>query len=295
MSGLHFTYRQEPLEKELYQGDVLSRTPELEDVLREVHPHYFRRTSNSHFLVLTQSCDLVRRGGKPCDARYISIAPVRPLAVLTERQIQRFQIPSLSDESPVCSERDRNRFHQFLERLFNNNEAEFFFLRRAVDRGLGEDSCAFLALSIAIKSELHYDTCVRAKVLELGDSFRAKLGWLVGQMYSRVGTEDWTPSTLQREIDEILRGAAIWVPEKELKVLRRDADDWRAANHAKPMTIGVIRQLLEDQPRVRDQVVDRVMKLLRDYFSEAFVANPRLEVKLESRMKSDEQINKLVP
>ena len=58
---------------------------------------------------------------------------------------------------------------------------------------MNEDYCAFLHLSIAVKAELHYDTLKAARVLQLTDSFQHKLGYLVGSMYSRVGTEDWIP------------------------------------------------------------------------------------------------------
>ncbi|BAC47429.1 bsr2164 [Bradyrhizobium diazoefficiens USDA 110] len=41
-----------------------------------------------------------------------------------------------------------------------------------------------------MKADLHLATCVAAKILQLTDTFQAKLGWLVGQMYSPVGTQD---------------------------------------------------------------------------------------------------------
>lgn len=50
---------------------------------------------------------------------------------------------------------------------------------------------AYLKLSIALKSKEHYDKCLAAKKIELADEFKAKLGWMVGNMYSRVGTADW--------------------------------------------------------------------------------------------------------
>jgi hypothetical protein len=50
---------QDPVDRsELMQGDVLSRTPALDTVLKDVHPHYFAHPKNHSFIVLTQSCDV---------------------------------------------------------------------------------------------------------------------------------------------------------------------------------------------------------------------------------------------
>jgi endonuclease III-like uncharacterized protein len=34
--------------------------------------------------------------------------------------------------------------------------------------------------------------------LELNENFQAKLGWLVGNLYSRVGTVDWVPNNIDQ-------------------------------------------------------------------------------------------------
>lgn len=61
---------------------------------------------------------------------------------------------------------------------------------------------AYLKVSIPLKSGEHYDKCLKAKRIELADEFKAKLGWLIGDMYSRVGTTDWeTIMTAQAKKD----------------------------------------------------------------------------------------------
>lgn len=47
----------------LCQGDILEKTDDLIAILKEVHP-YFLNESYKYFMVLSQSCDLVRRNGK---------------------------------------------------------------------------------------------------------------------------------------------------------------------------------------------------------------------------------------
>ncbi|MGD9548437.1 MAG: hypothetical protein AB7V45_12945 [Candidatus Krumholzibacteriia bacterium] len=128
-----------------------------------------------------------------------------------------------------CSEKRKGAAENFVERLLNNNADSYFFLYRQPDSGLdekpdsglNEDSCAFLHLSVSVKSELHYDTLLDAKILQLSQPFQHKLGFLVGKLYSRVGTEDWAPDTLtEDQFKERVRtlaeceGLVNWIPEK---------------------------------------------------------------------------------
>jgi len=39
-SNCHFTYSEHPDNASLMQGDVLERTPEIDRLLEEVHPHF---------------------------------------------------------------------------------------------------------------------------------------------------------------------------------------------------------------------------------------------------------------
>ena len=87
--SLHWTYR-EVGEEDLLQGDILERTDALIEILRKYHP-YFCREEYTGFLVLTQSCDLVRDNKGECKAPYISIAVIRELEPL---------LPELL--SPIC-------------------------------------------------------------------------------------------------------------------------------------------------------------------------------------------------
>jgi len=100
-----------------------------------------------------------------------------------------------------------------MQRLLNNNEPGYFYLD-AEGAELGVDCVALLNLSIAIKSDLHLRTCTAAKMLQLTDTFQAKLGWLVGQLYSRVGTQDMDPDRGAKKIADALEGVALWVDDR---------------------------------------------------------------------------------
>lgn len=259
----HFTYKEPPFASDLMQGDVIRRTPKFEAILKEVHPHYFERTDNKYFIVITQDCDLVRRNGKTCESRYISIAAVRPLSLVVRRQLERY-IQKDFTSVPVCNQEDQGRFRNFLERLLNNNEGNHFFLRAEPSRDFPEDCCAFLALSIAIRSNLHYHSLLDARILELKDSFRAKLGWLVGQMYARVGTEDWPSLEMNQAIEEILNSSSIWVEKRKLRDLKKLVRDWETRNPGETLDENVVAALVEQVPRRKETVVRQAIEILCD-------------------------------
>jgi len=87
--AVHITYAAELERESLQQGDVLLRTASIDALLKEIHPHYTKEDYR-YLMVLTQTCDLVRRlgsaEGKRCKARYISVAAVRPLERVIARE-----------------------------------------------------------------------------------------------------------------------------------------------------------------------------------------------------------------
>jgi hypothetical protein len=195
---LHFTYA-EPDRSQLMQGDILWRSERVERLLETVHPHYYRKADYRFFAILTQSCDLVRRQGKPCTSRYITLAAVRPASLAIEREVHRQQFDPLESQIGFCSDARRGKITQFVEQLLNNNASNYFFLYREPQYGLNEDHCIFVQLSIALKSELHYEELLEAKILQLHESFQHKLGFLVGTSYARVATRDWVPEIVDEE------------------------------------------------------------------------------------------------
>lgn len=189
--GFHFTYRDKE-SADLRQGDIIEKTDALSTILKEIHPHYQRKGDYTHFLILTQTCDLVRRDEKPCKAKYVSMAAVRPAKIAIERKVAEYQ-DKIDNKAGMCSEKFKDKLIQFVDRILNNNEPEYFYLEPHPNSKLFEESCAFLRLSIALRAQEHYETLITARILSLQEIFQAKLGGLVGNMYSRIGTEDWVP------------------------------------------------------------------------------------------------------
>lgn len=230
----HFTYSSKQLDSTtLQQGDILAKTEELVALIEKVHPHY-ANDDYTHFQVLTQSCDLVRRG-KKCAARYITIAAVRSLKTVIRRTIETEVAENKRiklDKLEWCNDKHKSRVSHIVGALFNNNDKNHFFLKEFPDRGLLEDSCTFLHLSIAIKAYEHYDLCLNAKIIELDSNFQSKLGWLVGNLYSRVGTEDFAQACFESQedfqsyIEKILNNHIAWVQSDQFPEFRSayDAD-----------------------------------------------------------------------
>lgn len=252
---MHFTYTENLCTTELCQGDVLERTPDIDALLELVHPHFYKKESNLFFMVLTQSCDLVPRSNGNCKASYITIAPVRPIDIVLSRQVSGLQADGIQANAPVLTDKSKSKLSEFLQRLYNNNEPGLFFLE-ASGTILPSDCCVYLNLSIAIKSMEHYQKCVDAKRLQLSDTFQAKLGWLVGQMYSRVGTDDWDSNALKKKIQLALENIAIWIPEASAKPLSKILKDREV--DAGEVNEKVIKEALTLIPTKKSLIVQQV-------------------------------------
>ncbi|RJP59052.1 MAG: hypothetical protein C4541_06915 [Candidatus Auribacter fodinae] len=227
----HFTYKKADNNDDLQQGDILKKDDRIYQILKEVHPHYLK-DDYTHFMILTQSCDLVRgRVGENCKSRYISIAAIRPLDIVIEREIAKYQKTELEIKGNVCSLKNQGRIYEFVERLLNNNEKEYFYLEKENSCNFDQPSCVFLRLMVALKADEHYEKCQKARILTLNDTFKAKLGWMLGNIYSRVGTDDWVPThctkadfkNKKKEIVNIM--GCKWVDDKKLEEAEKKHND----------------------------------------------------------------------
>lgn len=277
---MHFTYA-EP-HGDLCQGDVLKRTDALEAVLREVHPHYLSEDYKL-FMLLTQTCDLVRRGGAPCSARYINLASVRPLDVVLQRHIETFQGDEFERRFQLCSEKHRDKFLQFIRSLLNNNATDYFFLRQDVTLGIQDNFCTFLRESIPLRSRQHYQTMIDARIASLQPTFQAKLGWLVGNIFGRVATDDWVPGATNEEAFTQLATAFAdqtcdWIEARKLKQVKRDLQ--------KEPTLAddEIRERVKKARSVsqRNEVMTRVCAVIKERYPDDFERLRNLQQTLES-------------
>jgi hypothetical protein len=276
------------------QGDLLKRTDQLQEVVGQAHGYYAVAPDYTHFMVLTQSCDLVRRDGKSKPkARYITLAAVRPLQLVVDRRTQKAKYADVHDEINVCNLNDQVVVEQFVERLLNNTEDGFFCLPLGCHESLDDDLCVFLHLSIALRID-HFDACLAAKVGQLEDIFAAKLGWLTGNLYSRVATPDihdnLGPDAESAKKDfsqRVLNQHTIWLSASQLKALKKLIKREPDPDSVSPERL---RELIEEVPDDFSFVVDRVLSLLRN---NSFV-DAEKEVALRNTLMSDTNLKKLV-
>ncbi|MCW3502071.1 hypothetical protein [Burkholderia cenocepacia] len=260
MSLVHWTYKEKSTE-DLEQGDLLEKTAYiLDNVLAPFHPYYAKHPDNIYFIVLTQSCDLVRRGGE-CKSEYLALAPVRPLRVILEREFAS-QIRNVGASSTAYAAMStKTRYQDFLAKVFNNNYPKYFFLQSQPDRGLAEDMCAVLPLSISIKAE-HYDECIKARRLQLDDAFQAKLGYLIGQQYAKVGTRDWDENAISEKVDDIIKKTAVWVPDADMGALADSIAEFQGKNNGEPIDDVKLNSIIGNLPTKKGRAVDAIMEFL---------------------------------
>ncbi len=267
----HWLYKQESPGHTLEQGDVLQRTDPLVNLLQDYHPYYAQHADNRFFLVLTQSCDLVVRGGT-CAARYIAIAPVRPLKAIVQREFDA-KLKRIDVGDPYASDVVRSDVERFLARLFNNNESSYFYLEAEHGAGLYEAMCGVLALPISFKTE-HYQTFLAARIIGIDEPFQAKLGWLLGQLYSRVGTRDFEGAAIRSKVDEITDTMAVWLEPAQVAAVEKLILDYRAANAGVPVDTNVFEALLRQVPKKKLRAIEVVLDVAAKI---GLAANPSLQ------------------
>jgi hypothetical protein len=192
----HWTYDSFTPQADLAQGDIIEPTAELREVLDLVHPHFLDPKYVS-FMVLSQSCDLVRRQGYR--GQPINLCVIRELRAVARTLLDLYCGSGIPG---IFREENRGAGRQFLQRVVNQNEQAIglFYLHPDADAGIATASVAMLRIAIALRTD-HYEKLQSGRRGRLRPEFQAKLGWLIGNLYARVGTEDWS-EPLARKADQ---------------------------------------------------------------------------------------------
>ena len=227
----HWTYKPFAPSDDLFQGDIIAREPLL-GLLGQVHSH-FCDSKYLAFIVVTQTCDMVVRRGGRCKTQHLSLAVIRSLSsVLPDLLTEMCRPPAPG----VYPEESRLTVEQFLQSVLNQNEQAhgMVYLHPDSDAGIAEHAVALLRVSISVRSREHYDTLRNARVGRLDTEYRNKMGWLAGNLYSRVDTTDWAEKEqgeeLQRGIIQELLNTPVagrsplWLPSSWLQAAQRKTD-----------------------------------------------------------------------
>ena len=285
----HWTYDPLDADDDLAQGDILEPTDKLRSVLEEVHPH-FLDPKYTAFLIITQSCDLVLRGGG-CRSRYLNLAVVRPLESVLQDLLSHFCSPI---SNGVYLRKDKEQAHMLMERIFNQNEQTLglFYLHPDVDAGIAVPSISLLRVSVALRSS-HYSVLKESRQGRLSVEFRNKLGWLVGNLYSRIATKDWNDQPDGKKELNTLKKAFLdgeepihWIPES-----------WISALHEKGikfdgLTNEMVVELLNENkpPTPKEQATERVLQVLKDGIPD--ISNDQIK-RIRNRLLNDSLFSRL--
>lgn len=287
---MHFTYKDPS--GYLQQGDIIARSEAVESALREIHPYYFQNQDYQYLMVLTQSCDLVPdRRGAECKARYINLAAVRPLATALRFCLDMYQRSPRERRLGYCSESSKELVEQFLRRLLNNNQSGYFYLHSENGFGIPNPMVAFLHLSIAIKSGLHYQTLLESRIAQIAPQFQAKLGWLLGDIYSRVATDDWVPTACSQEefdsqIDQQLEQLCYWINQKMISKIAQIEKQRKGAQGpdyeiSKEELEALIEEFSKQRETKKEEFIQRAVEIAAD-------VSPGIDQqKLALRLKND--------
>lgn len=236
----------------LRQGDILVRDDRLSDAIREAHQYYADAVGYNYFLVLTPSCELIRRNGK-CSARYITLAAVRPLEIVIEREIKKYN-QSVKAPGKFLVREKRILAERFVERLLHNDEEGYLFLPSEFfpDR---TDRCGFLLLSIALRST-HYNSCLNSKFIQLSDIFAAQVGHLTSGLYGQIATpalEEQTDINFHEVrsayFDRYINSDGMyWLSKEQIRILKSCVSSFKDSHPGVELTDEIVSELARSLP-----------------------------------------------
>lgn len=213
----------------LAQGDIIRKTDEVADVLRQAHAYYAENQAYFAFIVLTQSCDLARRDGGRFKAPYITVAAMKRADVAIREFEPGINKSGVMGKMSVVGKSKEKKLKQLIERLIHNTLDDHFYVPTSDLCQVPEPCVAYLRLSVALRKD-HYDILLRNRVGQLTDVFRAKLGWLAGNIYSRVATPD-IEDTLPDGVEKKKRIIDNHIPDGLLVLDGFQAEEFRVRTH----------------------------------------------------------------
>jgi hypothetical protein len=171
----------------LRQGDIIDREGLL-PALRGHQDYIAWRKDFVGFCVVTQTCDLIADRS----VEFIHLSVIRDL----------LRVFAVADTRPAAKDRMRRLLRDVLGQEYNKRG--FFYLHAESSAGIGE-TCVVDLRTMFCLHEQHYKEIRSARKLSMNDAVANKLGWMAGQLFSRVPTPDWvTTFNIDNEIEQLL-------------------------------------------------------------------------------------------
>lgn len=288
---MHWTYAAAPRDSDLQQGDIIALDTPLRGVLSDAHRH-FLDPKYTAFTILSQTCDLERRDNRPCKSKYINLAVVRPLDHVLLSLLDAVCHPL--DFGAACLsgfyEQEReSRARELLARILNQNEhgLALFYFHPDADAGIAEPSVALIQVAIALRRD-HYEVLTNTRTGRLTPEFQSRLGWITGNLYSRVATQSWNQDEENAIVSQILSssseqgGGPFWIPRRAVAMAKKN-------NFQPPpgANAGTLAQTLRSftPPPSADVALERVSALVPEVL--ANVTPQQIET-LKTRLRNDQ-------
>jgi len=165
-----------------------------------------------HGMVMSQSCDLVRSGGRKIKVPYITIGFLEPFHrhIRRDEDWSKVALPwtiSTSDQGEerytlVCSDFLESALEENLDNLLQNNAKNHFFVSFEEDPVDLRYYTLNLTKAFPIQSR-HYDELAKNVTHVLKSDFAHKLGWKLAELYGRAATEDYEVDAAKTVLTEL--------------------------------------------------------------------------------------------
>jgi len=197
---MHGMYRL-PHGSELCQGDIIER-PALSCALEGHQDYIARRPGFEAFCIMTQTCDLVIKR----QTEYITLAVVRTITEIFDR-----------------NEAQKSRTADLLKNIVQHRaNTRFFYLYPERRAGISEDSVVDLRVMFALHKR-HYEQIVSARKMSMNDLYAACLGWMVGNVFSRIAMPEWQDLKGVPALDEKIKSLQDTIQNRGLSPEEREA------------------------------------------------------------------------
>lgn len=250
----------------LMQGDLLKITDSLNQLLKSNRSQYNDFDNINYLVVLTQSCDLIRRNGK-AKSRHITLAPVHSLDIAIKDRTHKLKDKNIDSQLSICNSNDHSQTLQYVERLLSNSEKDYFCLPLECHKDFIVDYCISLNVSIAIRNTF-YEQCLEAKIGQMEEIYAAKLGWMTGNQFSRVATPDVEDifTTTQEGgqfrstfLNRVFTSQTIWLSTHQIRELKKLI---KRSNVSNPVSSNTLRDLTSQIPSNYSLAINRVVQVL---------------------------------
>lgn len=189
----------------LYQGDIIH----LKDDLKTNFLSNFNLGFDPEYLmIVSQTCDLVRRSNRPPKIRHVNVALVRPFKNFLKYAVQELNVTEI-ENTKVINDSSLNVLKTKLFDLINNcNSKSHFFLPRKSP--FKEHMIVVFNTTYPLRFEEQYELLLKNRVLSLKNEYKAKIGDVYATLFDRITVnelidkKDWSKDKLKILIDNLL-------------------------------------------------------------------------------------------